>query len=178
MRRTRAQAAWAVPVALVLLAGCAMPIRIESRIDPAYSGSLGRVFVVSRLQEVSARFGEPCEQYIVEELTAAGVETRLLSVDPLALDDTLPVAEAWDFAPEALLVLDPADRGGPKIDMISAARIDITLRNLKTESVYWRARFTVESGSQRTPMGSATGREFAKALVKRLADDGLLGPST
>ncbi len=178
MKRMRTQALWVIALAVITLAGCATPIRVESRIDPDYSGSLSRVFVVSRLQKVSFRFGQPCEQYILEELTAAGIETRLFSVDPLALDGTLPMDEAWDFAPEALLMLDPAERGGPKIDMISAARVDITLRNLKTESVYWRANFTVQSGSQHTPMGSATGRQFARVLVKRLGDDGLLGPDT
>ena len=49
-----------------------MPIQIESRVDPEYDGIGDRVFVVSALHDVSERFGEPAEQFIVEHFERLG----------------------------------------------------------------------------------------------------------
>ena len=159
----------------VLLAGCAMPIQIESRVDPEYDGIGDRVFVVSKLRDVSDRFGEPAEQFIVEELVAIGLNARLQSVDPLSLDDAAALREAYLFSPDATLIIEPTERGGPSVGNITMATIRAGLRDLHGEVTHWRAEFVVESGSQRTPMGTATAREFAKALVNRMIEDGLLG---
>ena len=159
----------------VLLAGCAMPIQIESRVDPEYDEVGDRVFVVSMLRDVSDRFGEPAEMFIVEELAAIGLNARLHSVDPLTLDDTAALREAFLFSPDAALIIEPTARGGPAIGNITTATIRAGLRDLQTEITHWRAEFVVQSGSQRTPMGTATAQEFAKALVNRMIEDGLLG---
>ena len=162
-------------LSVALLTGCAMPIQIESRVDPEYDGIGDRVFVVSKLRDVSDRFGEPAEQFIVEELVAIGLNARLQSVDPLSLDDAAALREAYLFSPDATLIIEPTERGGPSVGNITMATIRAGLRDLHGEVTHWRAEFVVESGSQRTPMGTATAREFAKALVNRMIEDGLLG---
>ena len=159
----------------LLLAGCAMPIQIESRVDPEYEGIGDRVFVVSKLLDVSDRFGEPAEQFIVDELKALGLDVRLHSVDPLSLDDAAALREALMFSPDAALIIEPTERGGPSVGNITMATVRAGLRDLHTETTHWRGEFVVQSGSQRTPMGTATAQEFAKALVNRMLEDGVLG---
>ena len=168
---------WLLLLVPLLLTGCALPVQVESRVDPDYLSSLERVYVISQLYVISDRFAEPCERFIVEELTAAGVGTRMLSMDPLVLDDELPLDEAVEFSPEGVLIVRPTEKGGPGWGNVTMATIHMTLRDLTTDTVYWRAEFSVRSGDERTPMGSATARQLAKTLVRRLGEDGLLSSS-
>ena len=156
------------------LVGCSAFVQIDTRVDNAYVGTVDRIFAISNLSALTVLFGETFAASLPEELSKVGVDCRVFTFDPLALDDRPPLGQAQEYSPRAVLVLEPTEKGGPWNKFVSVAHIDAKLRDLERDIVYWRASIRVESGSRRTPVGDATAQDLAKALVRRLAEDGVL----
>jgi hypothetical protein len=174
MKRIVRCAAVLVAILCIVSSGCYKVIRIDSRVDPAFEGRLGRVFVVSHLSAVSERFARESHVLLEDAFRHSGIDAQIVTVDPLMLDERSYLTQMALFDPDSLLSIQVTARGGRTAEKISMATLDVSIYDVATDTRYWRATVDVKSGDVGAPMGRYTAEKLCEELVDRLHADGLI----
>lgn len=186
-----------VIVAVVLAAGCALPVtNVERSVLNPPASKLQRLFLLSRLHEqrivpefyskrdfIADGFEKEFSKTLTEELQLRGVAMRVWSVPHLALDDTPPRSELEDFAPDAVMIVRFSDArvqwSGPYggVPNLWAATIDVAVISPSGAGTIWNAKVqgwftTIWAGS-----GAHIPASIAHAAVEKMVADGLLSPT-
>lgn len=169
---------------LLIFSGCASPQGdFQTKRDPSYNKTLGRILIVSLNEDLAARLGRDFSNNLLSQLTqllsAKGVSVEVVHQNKDDLDPTAQVKSAAErFRPEALLYvavsrvithnnMQSATLAGlPQFSAGVSIAITFNMVDMQTGKVIWRG--TDQFNSVPSP------EDVADQLVKQLEVEKIL----